>query len=179
MTTRNPDSLAVLLQHAYNNTSYFGPWAFRTMGGAGGQTVFTALTTGTHGGDFRALPIADSVLAMHLVTDGGKHYWIEPETSPTTVRMTDDTKLRALYGTPRYGGPGNFEIRRSDDLFNAVLMSAGRFGIVYSVGVKHGLGLDHFEGRTWRGWHHHVTLVTTAQAFLTLRRLHPKAPTPA
>ncbi|MFI1106335.1 IS701 family transposase [Streptomyces melanogenes] len=45
--------------------------------------------------------------------------------------------------------------------------------------LKHGLGLDHFEGRTWRGWHHHVTLVTAAQAFLTLRRLDPKAPTTA
>ncbi|MET9987715.1 IS701 family transposase [Streptomyces rochei] len=44
--------------------------------------------------------------------------------------------------------------------------------------LKHGLGLDHFEGRTWRGWHHHVTLVTAAQAFLTLRRLDPKAQTP-
>ncbi|MER5397925.1 IS701 family transposase [Streptomyces sp. NPDC002599] len=40
--------------------------------------------------------------------------------------------------------------------------------------LKHGLGLAHFEGRTWRGWHHHVTLVTAAQAFLTLRRLDPK-----
>lgn len=28
--------------------------------------------------------------------------------------------------------------------------------------LKHGLGLYHFEGRTWRGWHHHVTLVTVA-----------------
>lgn len=45
--------------------------------------------------------------------------------------------------------------------------------------LKHGLGLDHFEGRTWRGWHHHVTLVTAAQAFLTLRRLDPKARMPA
>ncbi|MER6386002.1 IS701 family transposase [Streptomyces sp. NPDC001250] len=45
--------------------------------------------------------------------------------------------------------------------------------------LKHGLGLDHFEGRTWHGWHHHVTLVTAAQAFLTLRRLDPKAHTPA
>ncbi|TDC18447.1 IS701 family transposase [Streptomyces sp. 8K308] len=45
--------------------------------------------------------------------------------------------------------------------------------------LKHGLGLDHFEGRTWRGWHHHVTLVTAAHAFLTLRRLNPKAPAPA
>ncbi|WSK03479.1 IS701 family transposase [Kitasatospora sp. NBC_01300] len=45
--------------------------------------------------------------------------------------------------------------------------------------MKHGLGLDHFEGRTWRGWHHHVTLVTAAHAFLTLRRLDPKVETPA
>ncbi|MFI1295101.1 IS701 family transposase [Streptomyces noursei] len=45
--------------------------------------------------------------------------------------------------------------------------------------MKHGLGLDHFEGRTWRGWHHHITLVTAAHAFLTLRRLDPKAQAPA
>ncbi|WP_420903411.1 transposase, partial [Streptomyces boncukensis] len=45
--------------------------------------------------------------------------------------------------------------------------------------LKYGLGLDHFEGRTWRGWHHHVTLATAAQAFLTLRRLDPKVHTPA
>ena len=44
--------------------------------------------------------------------------------------------------------------------------------------LKHGLGLDHFEGRSWRGWHHHVTLVTAAQAFLTCHRTHPKVPTP-
>jgi SRSO17 transposase len=44
--------------------------------------------------------------------------------------------------------------------------------------LKHGLGLDHFEGRSWRGWHHHVTLVTAAHAFLTEHRLTPKAPTP-
>ncbi|MFC4465331.1 IS701 family transposase [Streptomyces xiangluensis] len=44
--------------------------------------------------------------------------------------------------------------------------------------LKHGLGLDHFEGRSWRGWHHHVTLVTAAHAFLTEHRLAPKAPSP-
>ena len=45
--------------------------------------------------------------------------------------------------------------------------------------LKHGLGLDHFEGRSWTGWHHHVTLVTAAHAFLTEQRLAPKADTPA
>jgi SRSO17 transposase len=45
--------------------------------------------------------------------------------------------------------------------------------------LKHGLGLDHFEGRSWPGWHHHVTLVTAAHAFLTEQRLAPKVPEPA
>jgi SRSO17 transposase len=32
--------------------------------------------------------------------------------------------------------------------------------------LKDELGLDHFEGRHWLGWHHHLTLVTLAYAFL-------------
>ena len=46
----NPHSLAILLRDKYQNSSYLGPWALETMGSAGGQTVFGALTTGTHGG---------------------------------------------------------------------------------------------------------------------------------
>src|SRR3954449_10469575 len=45
--------------------------------------------------------------------------------------------------------------------------------------LKTGLGLDHFEGRTFTGWHRHVTLVTAAQLFLTVLRTSPKAVTPA
>jgi SRSO17 transposase len=45
--------------------------------------------------------------------------------------------------------------------------------------LKDGLGLDHYEGRTWHGWHHHVTLVSAAHAFCTLQRLTPKAAAPA
>ena len=37
--------------------------------------------------------------------------------------------------------------------------------------MKGEVGLDHYEGRTWRGWHHHCTLVATAHAFLTLQRV--------
>ena len=29
---------------------------------------------------------------------------------------------------------------------------------------------DHFEGRTWRGFHHHATLCMVAHGFLALRR---------
>lgn len=42
--------------------------------------------------------------------------------------------------------------------------------------LKTGLGLDHFEGRSWLGWHHHATLVSAAHLFLTtLRVADPKA----
>lgn len=42
--------------------------------------------------------------------------------------------------------------------------------------LKDALGLDHFEGRSYPGWNHHVTLVSVAQAFLTLeRRRRPPA----
>lgn len=41
--------------------------------------------------------------------------------------------------------------------------------------LKDELGLDHFEGRSWRGWHHHVVLVLLAYAFLqALRRQRKK-----
>jgi SRSO17 transposase len=44
--------------------------------------------------------------------------------------------------------------------------------------LKTGLGLDHFEGRSFAGWHRHVTLVVIARAFCILLRLDPKAPAP-
>ncbi len=44
--------------------------------------------------------------------------------------------------------------------------------------LKTGLGLDHFEGRSFTGWHRHVTLAALAQAFCTLLRSDPKVPAP-
>jgi SRSO17 transposase len=37
------------------------------------------------------------------------------------------------------------------------------------------LGLNHFEGRSFLGWHHHVTLVSIAQAFLAFEGLPARA----
>jgi SRSO17 transposase len=45
--------------------------------------------------------------------------------------------------------------------------------------LKGELGLDHYEGRSYLGWHHHTALVTAAHGFLTLERLRPKARRPA
>jgi len=40
--------------------------------------------------------------------------------------------------------------------------------------LKDEIGLGHFEGRSYTGWYHHVTLVSMAYAFLTLERRHRK-----
>src|SRR5262245_65914579 len=40
--------------------------------------------------------------------------------------------------------------------------------------MKEELGLDHFEGRSWRGFHHHACLVMLAYGFLALEQLREK-----
>jgi len=40
--------------------------------------------------------------------------------------------------------------------------------------MKTELVVDHFEGRSWQGVYHHVTLVTLAYSFLVLERLGNK-----
>jgi SRSO17 transposase len=44
--------------------------------------------------------------------------------------------------------------------------------------LKDELGLDHFEGRGWRGFHHHATLCIAAYAFLAAERLAHFPPKP-
>ena len=44
--------------------------------------------------------------------------------------------------------------------------------------LKGELGLDHYEGRSYAGFHHHTALVTCAHAFLTEERLRPRARRP-
>ena len=40
--------------------------------------------------------------------------------------------------------------------------------------LKEEVGLDHFEGRSWVGWHHHVTLAMVAFDFLVLEGFRAK-----
>ncbi|MCE3605211.1 transposase, partial [Massilia sp. P8910] len=37
--------------------------------------------------------------------------------------------------------------------------------------LKQEFGLGHYEGRGWRGFHHHATLCIAAYGFLTMQRL--------
>lgn len=128
----DPRSLASVL--AAGGVSVPDSFALSTLGGAAGQTVAGAIGTGTHGGDFDRGPLADAVRAMHVVLDGGAHIWLEPPpASADEPVMTDDERLRNLYGGPELGGRENFRVVRDQETFDAVLVGVGRFGITYSV----------------------------------------------
>jgi SRSO17 transposase len=77
--------------------------------------------------------------------------WPEGEVAPTKYffsNLPEGTSLRQLVRTAK-----------------------GRWWVEHSYKeLKDELGLDHFEGRSWRGWQHHVTLVMLAYAFLVLQR---------
>jgi hypothetical protein len=97
-------------------------WALPTMGGAAGQTLAGAISTGTHGGDHGLPPMADMVVAVHLI-GSGRQWWIERDTA-----ITDPKRIRTLL-------PG-IEFRACTELFDAVLVSAGRMGIVYAFVLR-------------------------------------------
>jgi hypothetical protein len=138
--------------------AYNGPWAFATLGGAGGQTVFGALTTGTHGGDYRQQPISDSVVAVHLVTDGGDHYWIEPNDFRNEIVLTDDNKLRNRYGN--IAGT-RFSIIRDSAIFDAAVISGGRFGVIASLVLRAVPQYCLHEHRVLENWSHVKQLLMT------------------
>ncbi|QIO32322.1 hypothetical protein [Bradyrhizobium sp. 1(2017)] len=126
-------TLGGLINDTFGNRGFGGPWGFATLGGAGGQTIVGAFSTGTHGGDFDRPPIADSVQAIHLVVDGGKHYWIE-RVEGGVPQLTDDDALRDLYGPAN--GFEEIEIIRDNQTFDATVISVGRFGAIYSAILK-------------------------------------------
>lgn len=45
--------------------------------------------------------------------------------------------------------------------------------------LKGELGLDHYEGRSWVGWHHHVTVVLACYAFLVAEQVRSFPPSGA
>jgi hypothetical protein len=91
----------------------------RTSGASQGQTICGAFSTGTHGSAIDLGAMQDYVVGLHLLVDGGKSYWLEP-TSRSIVTDSFCAKLGAVR-------------LADDDIFNAVLVSFGCFGIIHAV----------------------------------------------
>jgi SRSO17 transposase len=90
------------------------------------------------------------------VAEGLLVEWPEGETAPTKYWLAQ-------------WGPGSPGLRRLVTIAHA----RWRIEMDYRQ-LKEELGLDHFEGRHWLGWHHHVTLVTLAYAFLRFEQARLK-----
>jgi hypothetical protein len=112
-----------------------------TMGGSDGQSLAGALSTCVHGSDFDRGPLPEMVRAIHLVGPGGIQYWIEP-----SQPITDATRLRQTLGID----PAN--IHYLDSLFNAVLVSVGTLGIIYSLIIEVEPQYDLVETCTHLSW---------------------------
>jgi FAD/FMN-containing dehydrogenase len=118
--------------------------ALKTMGGSSGQTIAGAISTGTHGGDLFMPPLADTVLALHLVGVGGTEYWIEPSPGIT------DPALLQKYVVP---GIDPQNIIYDNATFNACLVSLGCMGVIYAVVLSVRGAYDLIEttrGTTWQ-----------------------------
>jgi len=94
--------------------------ALMNMGGFDAQTIAGVIATSTHGTGISLGPIASSVASLILVGEEGTVYRIEPSKG-----ITDPAKYSVKF-------PGN-ELIQDDDFFNAVLVSMGCMGIIYSV----------------------------------------------
>jgi hypothetical protein len=126
--TFDQDSLASWMRDRRAVGDYSGPWALETMGGAGGQTIVGAMSTGTHGGDVGFGPLGEAVVALHLVDAKGDHHWIERtrlKPSAPPLKLVDEVKLGA-----------HFHYHADDALVDTVTVACGRMGVIYSVVLR-------------------------------------------
>ena len=85
------------------------------------------------------------ILAPYLKAAGTYYVAVPPAKDPEAPKPGKDTFREKLAADP--------------DVYGKIILTE--------------LGLDHYEGRSYAGFHHHTALVTCAHAFLTLERLCP------
>lgn len=110
--------------------------AIQASGGSPGATLAGTLSTATHGGEFRWPLLIDMVRAIHLVGPGGEEWWIEgqePIANPTALHNRYPNLDAAHFiGGAWNGIPG----LTAQDVLNAVIVSMGTMGVIYSVVLK-------------------------------------------
>ncbi len=124
------------------NPSARGRWALPTMGGSAGQTLAGAISTSTHGGDFRRGPVTDMVRAIDMILPDGSRLWLERADTPITsaAALTKAFAKDPVPPTPHY----------DTDEFLAMLVSFGSMGVIvsYVLEVVPQFGLSQLVGAT-------------------------------
>ncbi|HHG86096.1 MAG TPA: hypothetical protein ENJ82_15210 [Bacteroidetes bacterium] len=155
-----------------------GSRAFPTLGGSGGQSIAGVISTGTHGGDVYRRPIADHVLAIHLVGPGGQEWWIE---RPNTLTMGNAENLEVFIEDLAERQPGiiaeicpGVKVRKSEAFFRAAMVAIGRMGVIYSlvVSVENAFKLKEFrEDSNWESFRNSIA-PANYHDFIRGRNLH-------
>jgi hypothetical protein len=99
------------------------------MGGYDAQTVVGAATTGTHGSSLAHGPIASQIASMQLVGTGGEVIQLEPLDG-----ITDPARFPSFIETKTGRVPAT--LVQDSETFNAMLVSMGCMGVVYSVVLR-------------------------------------------
>jgi FAD/FMN-containing dehydrogenase len=106
--------------------------AIQASGGSPGATLAGTLSTATHGGEFQWPLLVDRVRAIHLVGAGGEEWWIEGDTS-----IANHHRLQQVYPNIDHqhfiGGHWHKDGLIAQDVLNAVIVSMGTMGVIYSV----------------------------------------------
>jgi len=118
--------------------------ALQNMGGYDAQTIVGAAMTGTHGSGLGYGPIASQIVSMQVVGEGGTVYQVEP-----TNGITNPV---GFPGTQEENGSIPVTLIQNDDIFNAMTVSIGSMGIVYSVVLKTDRKFWLDERRTLMKW---------------------------
>jgi hypothetical protein len=91
-------------------------------GGSNGQTIVGAFSTGTHGAAVFKGALPEMVVGMHVITGPDRHIYVE-RASRRITSAAFQQKLGA-------------EVIIEDELFNAILVSFGSFGVIHGVLVE-------------------------------------------
>lgn len=101
--------------------------ALPTSGASNGQTICGAMSTSTHGAAI-LLPdgggVQDYVVGVHLLGANGKGRWIQSRTHPVINQFFCDVIESGL------------DLVEDDNLFDAVRVAFGSFGIIHAVLLK-------------------------------------------
>ena len=106
----------------------------------------------------------------------GHFGWVRvwPGQGWTTGDCADAKPVWVLIEKPGESGPLKFALsnmRAGTSRRAAVRLWKSRWPVEQGYQqLKEELGLDHFEGRSWRGFHHHATMTLLAYGFLLLER---------
>lgn len=154
-----PVDLKTLVMNAGRSAGRFVVWRHGSKKSPGNPTA-------TMRSRFLALRVRPAGRKIPRATDGSlPECWLLAEWPPGAAEPTDYW-LSTL--------PTDIRLR------DLVRLAKIRWRIEHDYReLKDGLGLDHFEGRSWLGWHRHVTLAAVAQAICTQLRRTPKAPAQA